>query len=310
MDILLLLGLALILDLAFGEPPDACHPVAWAGRAITFLEERGLKRPTPIQFRYGAAMTVALVALFTIPSYFLLDYLRDASTVAFVITGAVFLKMTFSFRALRRTALNIKGLLCNDKMDKARFELRALVSRDASQLTEPQMVSATVESVAESTCDSFVAPLFFFLIFGVPGAIAFRVVSTLDSRIGYHGSYEQLGRFASRTDDVLNYIPARITAGLLAAAAFFTRSGGRKAWRVALDDHSRTESPNAGWPMAAMAGALNTQLEKPQQYRLGRGDEPLLPGIIDKALFFSLAASVFWVLTCFAIRGGYLAYTA
>jgi len=304
-----LLALALFLDLAFGEPPDAFHPVAWMGKVISFLEKRGLSRPTSSHFAYGIMIAAAVVALFTIPTYFLLSYLKGVSLVAYVITGAVFLKLTFSFRGLRTTALKIKNLLLDDKVGKARFELRALVSRDASTLSQPQLVSATVESVAESTCDSFVAPLFFFLIFGIPGAIAFRVISTLDSMIGYHGRYEYLGKFASRVDDVLNYIPARITALLLIAGAFFSERSSKRAWRVALRDHSKTASPNAGWPMAAAAGALNVQLEKPNHYRLGDGDAALTPKTIDKSLILTQSAGLFWILICFAIRGGYLVYS-
>lgn len=309
MSILLLLALALILDLAFGEPPDAFHPVAWMGKVISFLERRGLSRPTSSHFAYGVMITIAIVALFAVPTYFLLSYLKGVSLVAYVIVGALVLKLTFSFRGLRRTALKIKNLLQDNKLDKARFELRALVSRDTSTLSQPQLVSATVESVAESTCDSFVAPLFFFLIFGVPGAIAYRVISTLDSRIGYHGRYEYLGKFASRVDDVLNYIPARITALLLVAAAFFSGRSGKRAWRVVLSDHSKTESPNAGWPMATAAGALNVQLEKANHYKLGNGGAALIPKTIDRSLILMRLAAVFWVLICFASRGGYFVYT-
>ena len=309
MSILLLLALALIMDIAFGEPPDVFHPVAWMGKVISFLERRGLSRPTSSHFAYGVMITIAIVALFAVPTYLLLSYLKGVSLVAYVIVGALFLKLAFSFRGLRRTALKIKNLLQDNKLDKARFELRALVSRDASTLSQPQLVSATVESVAESTCDSFVAPLFFFLIFGVPGAIAYRAVSTLDSRIGYHDRYEYLGKFASRVDDVLNYIPARITALLLVAAAFFSGRNGKRAWRVALSDHSKTASPNAGWPMAAAAGALNVQLEKANHYKLGNGGVALTPKTIDKSLTLMQLAAVFWVLICFASRGGYLVYT-
>ena len=128
-------------------------------------------------------------------------------------------------------------------------------------LPQPLLVSATVESVAENTSDSFVAPLFYFLLLGIPGAIAYRVVNTLDAMVGYHGEYEYLGKFASKLDDVLNFIPARLTALLLVVAAFLSKRSASASWRVALSDHSKTESPNAGWPMAAVAGALNVQLE-------------------------------------------------
>ena len=301
MDILWLLALALIFDFALGEPPDTFHPVAWMGRFISFLEKRGLSRPSSSHFAYGIMITVAVVALFAVPAYFLLAYLKGVNFVAYLIVGALLLNLTFSFRGLRTTALKIRSLLLDDKLDKARFELRALVSRDTSTLPKPLLVSAAVESVAESTCDSLVAPLFYFLIFGVPGAIAYRVVSTLDSMIGYHGRYEHLGKFASRLDDVLNYIPARLTAMFLVLAAFFSRRSGRRAWQVALNDHAKTESPNAGWPMAAAAGALNIQLEKVDRYKLGSANAALVPETIDKSLSLTQIAVAIWISICFAI---------
>ena len=309
MNILLILALALILDFAFGDPPDAFHPVAWMGKVISSLEKRGMSRPTSSHFAYGVMIAIVVIALFTTPAYLLLSYLESVSLVAYVITGAILLKLTFSFRELRRTALKIKNLLHDEKLDRARFELRALVGRDTSTLSKPHLVSATVESVAESTCDSFVAPLFFFLIFGIPGAIAYRAVNTLDSMIGYHGRYEHLGKFASRADDMLNYIPARVTALLLVAAAFFSGRNGKKAWRVALSDHSKTESPNAGWPMAATAGALNVQLEKANHYKLGGANARLVSKTIGESLTLMLVAVVFWILICFAIEVTYFVYT-
>jgi adenosylcobinamide-phosphate synthase len=176
------------------------------------------------------------------------------------------------------------------------------VSRDTQDLPEPRLVSAAVESVGEGTGDSLVAPLFYFLFLGVPGAIGYRVVNTLDSMIGYHGKYEYLGKFAARLDDVLNFIPARLAALLLVLAAALQRNG-RHAWRTARREHRKTESPNAGWPIAAMAGALDTRLEKVGHYMLGEGKAPLVPETINRAVsLFSLAAAL-WILICF-IAGG------
>jgi adenosylcobinamide-phosphate synthase len=253
--------------------------------------------------------SLVVVTLFAVPAYFLLSYLRGVNFVAFIVVAALFLKLTFSFKGLRKAALKVKSLLLDEKLDEARFELRALVGRDVKTLSKPFLVSATVESVAENSCDSFVAPLFYFLIFGVPGAIAYRAVNTLDSRIGYHGRYEYLGKFASRLDDVLNYIPARLTAILLVLAAFLSRNSGRKSWQVALSDHSKTESPNAGWPMAATAGALNIQLEKVDYYKLGNANATLAPEAIDNSLSLTRIALVLWISVCYTIGGIYLAYS-
>ena len=309
MDIILILALALIIDLVFGDPPDAYHPVAWMGKTISFLERVSVGRRSWSQFTFGLVMTLLLVALFAVPVYLLLAYLEGINFAAYIIIGAVLLKLSFSLSGLRKTALKIKELLKNKRLNEARFELRSLVSRDVSHLSRPLLVSATVESVAESTCDSFVAPLFYFLFFGVPGVIAYRAVSTLDSMIGYRGRYEYLGKFASRLDDVLNYVPARLTALLLVMAAFFCGYSTRRSWQVTLSDHAKTESPNAGWPMAAMAGALSIRLTKIGHYELGKVDTPLVPATISVSLKLVQAAAASWILVCFTVGVLYCVYT-
>ena len=295
MELLLILLLALIFDLALGEPPNIIHPVAWMGRVTSFLERRCISKSHAIQFLYGVGIVLFTMALFTVPAYFILFYLEGMSSIVYVIAGAILFKFTFSLQGLRRTALRVKRLLLEDKPGEVRFELRALVSRDTQNLTKPLLVSAAVESVAENTSDSFVAPIFYFLLFGVPGAMAYRVVNTLDAVVGYHGKYEYLGKFASRLDDVLNFIPARLTALLLVCAAFLSRRDGRASWQVTRSQHARTESPNAGWPMAAMAGALNVQLEKVGHYRLGGSSTPSAPETIDASVGLLQIAMLIWV---------------
>jgi len=261
----------------------------------------GAGQPRLAQFVYGIGMSLFLIGLFTAATYSILFYLKSLSFVAYVIIGAALLKSTFSLKELRGVALKVKKLLLREKLDEAHRELCSLVSRDTRGLPESLLVSATVESVAENTCDSFVAPLFYFLLFGVPGAIAYRVVNTLDAMVGYHGKYEYLGKFASKLDDMLNFIPARLTALLLVLASFLSGRGARVAWRIALSEHSKTESPNAGWTMAAVAGALNVQLEKVGHYKLGRANAPLAPETIDAALKLMLISMLAWSLICFIV---------
>lgn len=305
MDILLILSIALAIDLALGEPPRAAHPVVWMGKVVSFLEGGGLGRRPSVQFVYGIGIALFAVGVFTAAAYFLLLYLRGLNFAAYVIVGGILLKSAFSVRQLQRAALEVKGLLLKEKLDEARYKMRSLVSRNTQGLPEPLLVSATVESVAENACDSFVAPVFYFLLFGVPGAVAYRVVNTLDSMVGYHGKYEHLGKFSSKLDDVLNFIPARLTALLLVLATLLLRRDAKASWRVALGHHSMTESPNAGWPMAAMAGALNVQLEKVGQYKLGRTNAPLVPETIDAALKLARIAMLTWMLVCFIVGGIY-----
>ncbi len=296
-----MLALALAADLTLGELPNAIHPVVWMGKLTSSLERVGIGQPHLAQFVYGMGMSLCLIGLFAAAAYFVLFYLKSLSFVAYVIIGAALLKSTFSLKELRRVALSIKELLLSEKLDEARCELRSLVSRDTQDLPKPLLVSATVESVAENTCDSIVAPLFYFLLFGVPGAIAYRVVNTLDAMIGYHGRYEYLGKFASKLDDVLNFIPARLAALLLVLASFLSGRGASVSWRVALSEHSKTESPNAGWTMAAIAGALNVQLEKVGYYKLGKAGIALVPETIDTALKLMLISMLSWSLICFIV---------
>ncbi|MFH1775873.1 MAG: cobalamin biosynthesis protein [Chloroflexota bacterium] len=302
MDILIISLLAVGVDWALGEPKAAVHPVVWMGKVIFFLERFGGFKSNAAQFCYGLGMVLVTLGLFISPVYFALSYLRPFSLAGYLVLGALLLKTTISLRKLGQVALRVERLLQADKLDEARFELRSLVSRDTQGLSKPQLVSATVESVAENTCDSVIAPLFYFVLLGVPGAIAYRVVNTMDAMIGYHGKYEYLGKFASRLDDMLNFIPARLTALLLALAAFLSRRNGRASWRVALREHARTESPNAGWPMAAIAGALDVQLEKVGSYKLGQAGKPLVPETVDASWRLALIAMLSWVSIC-AVAG-------
>lgn len=307
-DILLILAIALAIDLVLGEPPRAAHPVVWVGRVASVLERGGIGRSPAAQFVYGVVITALTLGLFIVPAYFILFCLKGVSFAVYVVVGALLLKFTFSLKELRRVALEIKRFLLAEELDKARFELRSLVSRDTRDLPPTLLVSATVESVAESTCDSFIAPLFYFLLFGIPGAlfgilgaISYRVVNTLDSMIGYHGKYEYLGRFVTKLDDGLNFVPARLSALLFVLAAFLSRRNARGSWLTALGHHSRTESPNAGWPMAAVAGALNVQLEKREHYKLGRVNVPLAPDTIDASVRLMQIAVVGWAVICLIV---------
>jgi adenosylcobinamide-phosphate synthase len=309
MEALLILLIALALDLSLGEPPAPIHPVVWMGKLISVSEKLSGAGSRAVRFISGLIVTLLITGLFTAAGFYVLFYAGRLHPAAYVVIGALLLKSVFSLKELKNTALRVKKLLVSGKPEELRLEMRALVSRETGSLSRPLIVSAAVESVAESTCDSFVAPLFYFALFGVPGAIAYRAINTLDAMIGYHGKYEYFGKFAARLDDVLNYIPARLTALLLVFAALFS-GGSRSAWRVSLSDHSRTESPNAGWPIAAAAGALDVQLRKEGHYIIGSPGAALVPETIDAALRLSRIAAFTWAVVCFAAGGIYFAVTA
>jgi adenosylcobinamide-phosphate synthase len=298
MENLAVLLVALAIDVILGDPPNPIHPVFWLGKAIS-LQLRLAPRHSPrAQLAYGAAIVILTLGLLGAGAYFLLDYLREVSTPGYVVLAAFLLKSTFSIRGLDRAALKVKRALEEGDLDQARQELGSLVSRDTKGLDQSCIVSATVESASENTSDSFVAPLLCFLLLGVPGAVAYRVVNTFDAMIGYHGQYEYLGKFAARLDDVLNFIPSRISALLIVLAAYVSRKDGRRAWQTMLRDAAKTESPNAGWPMSAAAGALRTRLEKAGHYQLGDPNNPLTPGMIVSAVRLVNVVAIMWVGLC------------
>jgi len=293
-----ILLLALTIDFVLGEFPNPVHPVFWVGQVISLELKLAPQPGRRAQLIYGAIIVILTVSLLAAGIYFLLDYLSEVNTAVYLVVAALLLKTTFSIKGLHRAALKVKGSLDEEDLGRARDAVRSLVSRDTSQLDEQQVVSATVESAAENTCDSFVAPLFYSLFLGVPGAVAYRVVNTFDAMIGYHGKYEYLGKVAARLDDVLNFIPSRISALLIVAAAYLRGQDGKRAWRTMLRDHGKTESPNAGWPMSAAAGALGTRLEKVGHYQLGDPNSPLAPGTIVSAVSLVTAVAIMWAWIC------------
>lgn len=292
--IIFLVGLA--VDLVLGEPPLVIHPVSWMGKAISFLAKWGTGYGRFTQFMYGLVIVLLTIAVFVTPVYFLLSYLKGFHLLAYVLVGAMLFKTTFSLRELRRSALRVKNWLAEEKLTEARFELRSLVGRDTTRLDKGLMVSATVESVAENACDSFVAPLFYFLFLGVPGAMAYRVINTLDAMIGHHGEFEYLGKFAARLDTLVNFIPARITALFIVLTAWICGKSASGAWRIMLRDRRKTESPNAGWTMSAIAGALGVQVEKVGYYKLGDNQNSLSLNTIDASLHIIMTAALIWSL--------------
>ncbi len=211
------------------------------------------------------------------------------------------LKPTFCLKEQQGVARRVMNFLSDKEKHKEPPELRtllSLVNRSKEDLPEPPVISASVRSLIENAVDFFVTPLFFFLIFSVPGAIAARVINTLDSMLGHRGDYEYLGKFAARLDDVMNYIPARITTLLIVLAAYLSRMNNRLAWRTALSDHKNTASPNGGWPMAAAAGALEVQLVKAGHYKLGKAIKPLAVDTIGDAITLFQITAIIWSFIC------------
>ncbi|MCL7475903.1 MAG: cobalamin biosynthesis protein [Methanosarcinales archaeon] len=269
------LFLAFILDISFGEPPGIVHPVVWMGRFITVLQDLPLKDRRVL----GILIVVVITGTSLLVGMLVVLIASSIHETAALLVMAYFLKSTFSIRMLLNTSRHIMNLLRSGNKDEAREALKALVSRDTANLDEHQMASAVVESISENFVDGVLSPVLFYLILGLPGALAYKAVNTLDSMIGYRNKeFIEMGRPSARLDDVLNWIPARLSLVLISASALVTGSF-RGAVKICLRDNSRTSSPNSGWPMAAAAGALGVRLEKPGHYILG--EELRSPEAVD-----------------------------
>lgn len=260
--------LAVVLDVLLPEPPSRFHPVAWLGRAITLLERFAPQGPKSA-FAYGCAIVVVVVGVLGGLTWLLMAALMALSPAAYVVGGAVVLRLSFTVMGLLSASDRTRQALDDGRLDDAQESLRSLVGRDPTSLTESLVAAAAIESVAENTSDSYVGPWLAFALLGVPGAVAYRAVNTLDSMIGYRDRYEYIGKAAARVDDVVNFVPARVSALLMLVSAAVHRLQVRRAWQTMIRDRGLTASPNAGWTMSAMAGLLGTRLEKPGHYRLG-----------------------------------------
>ncbi|MBC7085872.1 MAG: cobalamin biosynthesis protein [Methanomethylovorans sp.] len=279
-DLVSVLLLAFIIDLVAGEPPFALHPVVWMGKLISFFKE---KVPSRNKRLYGIFMALCcffFAAMIGIFATLILDSESIPALIRYLV-AAWFLKITFAVRCLMDAGKEVYGELATGNLEEARRNLSMYVSRNTSKLTPEQVSSAVIETSSENFVDGILSPLFYFAVFGPFGIIAayiYKAASTLDSMVGYRDpQYLQLGWFSAKSDDLLNLIPARlsiipiITATMLLQLlpSFRRILYPAKAIKLAIEDGTKTPSPNSGYPMAAFAGAMNIRLEKPNVYTLG-----------------------------------------
>lgn len=293
---------ALLLDALMGEAPNRWHPVAWLGKLISlelkFEPPAGPRR----QLVYGAVIVVAICIAVIVPLHFALAFLLSLNPVIYIVVSACLFKNTFALRGLWQAVQDVKLCLKRNDAEEARLKATALVSRDTSGLTGEQLMSASVESCAENLCDSFIAPLFYFAVLGLPGAMIYRIVNTFDAMIGYHGRWEYTGKFAARLDDALNFIPSRLSALLIVIASGVCRADVNGSWRTMLKQHGRTASPNAGWTMCSMAGSLGIELEKSGEYTLTGGRDALSSAVVSQAQAVMLTSAGMWVIMIAAVE--------
>ena len=263
------------LDVALGDPPNRAHPVAWLGRLLAAGRRRLCGGGPTRLLVTGATLTLTVAAVAGVSAALLTTVAGHAGPARPVVIGAG-LWLLLSIRGLLTAAAVVAAPLAAGHLGAARAALGwHLVSRPTRELDAAHVASGAVESVAENLTDAFVAPVIFFLLLGLPGAAVYRAVNTADAMLGYRdGPLEYFGKLAARLDDALNLVPARLAAIAIVGAAALGGADAPGAWRTLWRDRGRTASPNAGWTMAAMAGALGLTLEKPGAYRLGDGRPP------------------------------------
>jgi len=200
------------------------------------------------------------------------DSLRACTVFMSWMLQVILLKSTFSLQLLCTIALQMARFLERSQLSEARSQLSWLCSRNPSNLNSSELSGSTLESLSENLSDGTVAPWFWYIVFGPLGALGYRIANTLDSRVGYRGGkYEWFGKASARFDDLINIVPSRLTAlALCIASIFVSGCNARRGLTTAWEDCSQCSSPNAGWPMSAMAGILGVRLEKKGEYCLGK----------------------------------------
>ncbi len=264
---------AYLLDLLLGDPPHWPHPVRLLGRVISYWEETFYSP----RVAAGALFWLAVLGTTLVGIFGVLALSALLPPVAGVAVLTYFLYTGLATRSLHIESRRVEVALAQEDLSEARARLALIVGRETAQLSPADIRRAVLETVAENLADGVVAPMFFILLGGLPGLFLYKAANTMDSMVGYKNyRYRKFGKVAARADDVLNFLPARLTALLMVAAAAATGLDWRGAWRLMRRDAGNASSPNAGWPEAALAGALGVQLGGPSTYFGRRVEKPFI----------------------------------
>ncbi len=292
------IGLAILLDFKFGDPKNKYHPTAWIGSLIAKLTPIA-KNENPIIEKLGGVCVVTITSGLVIVLLFALnvgitmisvDYI---ALIVSVIIGGLLLKTTIAIRGMEKHAKSVLESLDEDNLDLARTHLSMIVKRNTTNLDKNHVLSGVLESISENTVDGITGPLFYYALLGLPGAFAYRVINTADSMIGYKTDiFKNVGWFAATCDSILNYIPSRLTGIVMIISAAILQNNWKESYKIMIRDGKKTESPNAGYPMAALAGALETKFEKINHYKLGDGEIILTKEHVHSAISIMKLTSI------------------
>ena len=306
----LLLFLALVLDYVYPYHRGILlkiHPVH-----TCFTLSKKMIRPYASKL-YGVFLASTCILLHLFQLYLAL-YLASLLSqpwklIAWLIVASWFMKTSFSLRLLLQLGMRVYKASASNNWVEARYWAQQMVRRNVYELSNEQVLSAAIESLAESLVDGFVSPLFYYPFLGVLGPLLQRLANTLDGSVGFKTPMlREQGWFSAKLDTLLNYIPARLTALYIVLASMILGRDWRNAWRIYRRDHGLTESLNAGHPMSAIAGALNIMLEKPGYYRLGDRRKPIEPADVYMATRIILVSALIHLAVTILLL--YLFYTS
>ena len=278
LESIVVIGFAILLDLLFGDPKNRFHPTAWIGILIGTITTR-MKNENYNLEKLGGIFIVLIPVCISIVVLSGLDFsielisVESLSILISIISGVVLFKMTIAIKGMEKHALAVLDSIQKNDLTQARTNLSMIVKRNTKNLDKNHILSGTLESLSENIVDGITGPMFYFAIFGLPGAFVYRIVNTVDSMVGYKTQmFKNLGWFGANCDNVLNYIPSRLTGLTIVLGSMLLGHDWKNCYEIFKRDGKKTDSPNAGYPMAAFAGALGTKFEKLEHYSLGTGE--------------------------------------
>lgn len=309
MDILL----AFLVDCILGDPYKFPHPVKFIGSYIKFFENKVLSKlrdRKKLKYIYGVALTLSTVTITFMITFILLLIAKKINIYFFHVLNIIILWTTIAPKCLAQETLKVYKPLIEGDIDNARAKITYLVSRDTKHLNSQDICKATIETILENTSDGVIAPLFFAFIGGAPCAMAYKAVNTLDSMVGYHNEkYEDFGFFSAKADDILNFIPARLSGILIIVAAFVLKYSPASAFKIFIRDRKKHKSPNSAHPEAAGAGALNIRLGGATSYfgkihdkpYIGDNKKILEPNDIIKSIKLLYVSTIIFIIILYLI---------
>ena len=270
------LPIAFLLDLLMGDPKWLPHPIRWMGWAIVSFESRFRKLPFGKTVS-GFFFAVSLIISTWIICRILLSFAQMIHPVAAGVLEIILIYYAISVRSLASGAMSVYHALKREDVEQARKSVSHIIGRDVERLSETEIASGAVETVAENLVDGVVSPMFYACIGGAPLAMAFKMINTLDSMVGYkNDTYRHFGKAAAKIDDIANFLPARISIICIAVSERILTRRENRAFRTAVMEGSHHTSPNAGYPEASFAGALGVKLNGPGYYGKRLVDKPFI----------------------------------